>query len=124
MEQLAVQFIAGRYWGESLHATGAATNAVVIKVGEASGREIQQEMRRWRWAYGEIEAAPPPPTFSTHLVVCATTNISCAQIRQLYKFRLVWTKPPIIQLLISHVCECGKARNHDWGCLRFLYSLL
>lgn len=68
MEQLAVRFIAGiRCCRGKAAAAGAATNAVVIRVGEVSRSEVQQEMRRWHRAYGETEAVP---LFCTHLVVC------------------------------------------------------
>lgn len=40
-------------------AAGTATNAVVIRVREVSRSEVQQEMRRWQWAYGDTAAVPP-----------------------------------------------------------------
>lgn len=78
-------------------AAGTRTDAAVIRVGEVSSGEVQQEMRRWHRAYGERKAVP---------LLCPlgrlweTTNKSCAQCRQSYKFGLVWTKPPVILLLI------------------------
>lgn len=78
-------------------AAGTPTNTLVIRVREVSSGEVQQEMRRWHWAYGEIKAVP------LLCPLCSqweTTNKSCAQFRQSYKFGLVWTKPPVILLLI------------------------
>lgn len=78
-------------------AAGTATNAVVIRVREVSRSEVQQEMRRWHWAYGETEAVPLLYPLGS---LWETTNKSCAQFRQSYKFGLVWTKPPTILFLI------------------------
>lgn len=91
-------------------AAGTATNAVVIRVREVSSGEVQQEMRRWQWAYGEKKAVPLLCPLGS---LWETTNKSCAQFRQSYKFGLVWTKPPVILLLmlfhswsVMYVCDC------------------
>ncbi len=70
---------------------------MVIRVREVSSGEVQQEMRRWQWAYGEKKAVPLLCPLGS---LWETTNKSCAQFRQSYKFGLVWTKPPVILLLM------------------------
>lgn len=104
--------------GRAAAAAGSATNAAVIRAGEASSGEVQQEMRRWHWAYGERKAVPLLCPLRS---LWETTNKSCAQFRQSYKFGLVWAKPPVILLLIvftvdpSCVCVIMCVRTHIHG---------
>lgn len=90
-------------------APGNATNTVVIRGRKVSRREVQQEMRWWQWAYGDKKAS---------LLLCPlgiqweTTNKSCAQFRQSYKFGLVWTKPPVNSAFDSfHSCGVYVSRH-------------
>ena len=62
----------GRTAAAAAAAAGTATNAVVIRVREVSSGEVQQEMRRWQWAYGEKRLSP----FCAHSVVSGRPQTS------------------------------------------------